>query len=281
MLTNYRFEDMTWPEVNAAVEAGKIPVIPIGTTEQHGPHLPLKIDRWTSTSICDEAAKRAPNRLTVLPPIAYGYTSHVMDFPGTITIHHETFIRYVVDVLKSLAYHGFKKIIMINGHGSNQNPLEIAGRRAMRESDAWGAMAGWWFLSDANSGFQDTWRDSPFPGGAAHAGEMETALALHLDPDAVKMDLAVDQVIDHNKQESKYHWVDLFAAGPIRMDSWTSTYTPDGTMGNPSMATADKGKAVFEETVTNLIEFAEEFADREFLPRTDHHQSPPTMDPPG
>ena len=52
-------------------------------------------------------------------------------------------------------------------------------------------------------------------------------------------------------------------------------------MGNPSMATADKGKAVFEETVTNLIEFAEEFADREFLPRTDHHQSPPTMDPPG
>ena len=65
------------------------------------------------------------------------------------------------------------------------------------------------------------------------------------------------------------------------MDSWTSTYTPDGTMGNPSMATADKGKAVFEETVTNLIEFAEEFADREFLPRTDHHQSPPTMPPPG
>ena len=194
---------MTWPEVNAAGEAGKIPVIPIGTTEQHGPHLPLKIDRWTSTSICDEAAKRAPNRLTVLPPIAYGYTSHVMDFPGTITIHHETFIRYVVDVLKSLAYHGFKKIIMINGHGSNHNPLELAGRRAMLESDAGVAMAGWWFLSDANSGFQDTWRDSPFPGGAAHAGEAETSLALHLDPDAVKMDLAVDQVIDHNKQESK------------------------------------------------------------------------------
>ena len=188
---------------------------------------------------------------------------------------------YKRQALKSLAYHGFKKIIMINGHGSNQNPLEIAGRRAMLESDAWVAMAGWWFLSDANSGFQDTWRDSPFPGGAAHAGEAETSLAMHLDPDAVKMDLAVDQVIDHNKQESKYHWVDLFAAGPIRMDGWTSTYTPDGTMGNPTMATADKGQALFEETVKYLIEFAEEFAAREFLPRTDHHGSPPTMDPPG
>ena len=196
MPATHLYEELTWSEVNEAVAAGRIPLLPVGTTEQHGPHLPLKIDRWSSTSICNEAARRAPRRLLVMPPISYGYTSHVMDFPGTITIHHETFIRYVVDVLKSLAYHGFKKIIMINGHGSNRQPLELAGRRAMLETDAWVAMASWWDLTRTDPEFMDTWRESFFPGGCSHAGEAETSLALHLDPAVVRMDQAVDVVTD-------------------------------------------------------------------------------------
>ena len=196
MLEEFRFEDLTWPEVNDAVEAGRIPVLPVGTIEQHGPHLPLKIDRWTSTSIVDEAARRSNGLLLAMPPVSYGYTSHVMDFPGSMTIHHETFIRYLVDIGLSLVYHGFKKLIFINGHGSNQQPTELAARRIMLESDAWVGMASWWNLTQANSGFTDTWRDSAFPGGAAHAGEAETAIALHMDADAVRMDLAVDQVTD-------------------------------------------------------------------------------------
>ena len=87
MLEEFRFEDLTWPEVNDAVEAGRIPVLPVGTIEQHGPHLPLKIDRWTSTSIVDEAARRSNGLLLAMPPVSYGYTSHVMDFPGSMTIH--------------------------------------------------------------------------------------------------------------------------------------------------------------------------------------------------
>ena len=95
------------------MENGLIPVLPVGTIEQHGPHLPIKMDRWTATEISKEACKRHQERLLFMPPISYGYTTHVMDFPGSITIHHETFIRYVLDVLKSVAYHGFKKIIVI------------------------------------------------------------------------------------------------------------------------------------------------------------------------
>ncbi len=277
----YRYEELTWPEINDAVDRGLIPLLPVGTIEQHGPHLPIKIDRWTATSICDEAARRAPQRLIVMPPVSYGYTSHVMDFPGTITIHHETFIRYVVDICKSLAYHGFKKIMIVNGHGSNSVPLELASRRTMLETDAWVAMSNWWLMTEANSEFRERWRESAFPGGAAHAGEAETSIALHLDADAVRLDLAVDQVTDTTAQESKYHWVDLWGAGPIRMDGWTSTYTEDGTQGTATLGTAEKGRLLFEEAVNNIIEYAEEFAAREFKPRVDHHRVKPTTPPPG
>ena len=281
MLEKYRYEDLTWPEVNEAVAAGRIPILPVGAIEQHGPHLPLKIDRWESTSIAEEAARRSADRLLVMPPVAYGYATHVMDFPGTITIHHETLIRYVVDIVKSLAFHGFRRIMILNGHGSNQNPLELAGRRVMLETDAWVAMASWWNMTQADPEFMAKWRESDYPGGAAHAGEAETSVALHLDEEAVRVDLAENQVTDTNRQNSRFHWVDLFAAGPIKMDSWTSTYAEDGTQGAAAMATAEKGKLIFEEAVTNIVEFAEEFAAREFLPRTDHHTAPPTIPPPG
>jgi creatinine amidohydrolase len=281
MTLTHVYEDLTWPEVNEAVAAGCIPVLPVGATEQHGPHLPLKIDRWTSTSVVDEAAKRSNGRLLAMPPVAYGYTTHVMDFPGTITIHHETFIRYIVDIGLSLAYHGFKKILIINGHGSNMNPLELAARRIMLESDAWVGMAGWWTLTETDPDFRATWRDSVYPGGSAHAGEAETAMALHFDPASVRTELAVDQVVDTNAHNSRYHWVDMFASGPVKMDGYTSTYSEDGTQGEPSLATAEKGRMLFEESVTHLVEFGEEFAARKFKPRVDHHDQPPTSKRPG
>ena len=98
----------------------------MGTVEQHGPHLPIKMDLWTADSVANEAARRRPDRLLAMPVIPYGFTTHVMDFPGSVTVHHETFIRYVVDVLKSVVYHGFKKVIVVNGHGSNVPPLDLA-----------------------------------------------------------------------------------------------------------------------------------------------------------
>ena len=258
-----------------------IPVLPVGTTEQHGPHLPLKIDRWVATSIVEEAAKRSKGLLLAMPSVAYGYTSHVMDFPGTITIHHETFMRYIVDIGLSLAYHGFKKMIVINGHRSNMQPLGLATRRIMLESDAWVGIALWCNLTQTRSSFMESWRESPFPGGCAHAGEMETSIALHLDPTAVRMNLAVDQVTDTNAQESKYHWVDAFGSGPIKMDGHTSTYSADGTQGTPSLGTTLKGKTLFEETVTNLVTFGDEFSNRRFKPRTDHHDRLPGIHRPG
>ena len=184
----WKFEDLTWPEVNLAVENGLIPVLPVGTIEQHGPRLPIKMDRWTATEISKEACKRHQERLLFMPPISYGYTTHVMDFTGSITIHHETFIRYVLDVLKSVAYHGFKKIIVINGHGSNMPPLDLACRRANIETTSEVSLAAWWNLITADPEFMPKWRESIFPGGCAHSGEAETSLGLHLDENIIKME---------------------------------------------------------------------------------------------
>ncbi|MBI4220074.1 MAG: creatininase family protein [Chloroflexi bacterium] len=276
-----RFEDLTWPEVNEAVSRVMIPVLPVGTMEQHGPHLPIKMDRWTATEVVNEAARRHPERLLAMPPVAYGYTTHVMDFPGSITINHETFIRYMVDILKSLAYHGFRRIIIVNGHGSNVPPLDLAARRAILESDAMVAMTSWWSLTAANPQYMKKWRKSHFPGGCAHACEAETSMALHLDRSLVQMDKAKDTEIEINAVKSKYHWVDLWAAGPVQVTGWTSTYTENGTAGEPTLATKAKGRKLFEEAVKNLIEFSEEFVSRKYRPRTDHHLTKPTMQVPG
>ena len=277
----HRFENLTWPEVNDAVEKGLIPVLPVGTVEQHGPHLPLKVDLWSADSITDEAARRRPDRLLAMPVIPYGYTTHVMDFPGTVTVHHETFIRYVVDVIKSVAYHGFKKVIVVNGHGSNAPPLDIAARRANIETDAVVSMTSWWSLVAVDPEFKARWRESEFPGGCAHACELETSLALRLDESLVRKDLIKSHETWTNAQRSEFESVDLFGSGPVAVTSWTSTYTETGVCGSAALATAEKGELLFEEAVNRLTEWGDEFYARRYPTRTDHHRQPPTTPVPG
>ena len=277
----WRYEDLTWPEMNEAIEAGLIPVLPVGTMEQHGPHLPVKMDRWTATEIATAACQERPDRLLLMPPVSYGYTTHVMDFPGSVTIHHETFIRYVTDILKSLAYHGFSRIFVLNGHGSNMPPLDLACRRANMETEAEVALSSWWGLTAADPEFMAKWRESHYPGGCAHSGEAETSLALHLDADLVQMDNAKREDIGFHRHDSKFQWVDLYAAGPVSITSWTSQYTESGICGEAQLATPEKGKMLFDEAVKNLIAFTDEWVSRSPDERQDHHAVKPLGALPG
>ncbi len=277
----WRYEDLTWPEMNEAVQAEMIPVLPVGTMEQHGPHLPVKMDRWTATEVAKAACEQSPDRLLFMPPVSYGYTTHVMDFPGSVTIHHETFIRYVTDILKSLAYHGFPRIFVVNGHGSNMPPLDLACRRANMETEAEVALSSWWGLTAADPDFMKSWRESHFPGGCAHAGEAETSLALHLDADLIQMDNAKHEEIGFHRLDSKFRWVDLWAAGPVSITSWTSQFTESGICGEANLATPEKGKMLFDEAVKNLIAFTEEWVATPAAPRVDHHAAKPLAELPG
>ena len=278
--TEYRYEKLTWPEINDAVDDGQVCIVPCGAVEQHGPHLPLDVDLVCPTGIAYGAGREIPDKVKILPIVAYGYTGHVMDFPGTINQHYTHFIDNVLDITKSLAYHGFKKIMLLNGHGSNMPNLDLVARRTNLETDAECILGAWWNLLTVDKTFLPRWRESKFPGGCAHACELETSLYLHLDGDNVRKDLIKSGIISFNAEESPFNWVDLFAAGPATIVSWTSSYSPTGVLGDAELATAEKGREAYEEAVKQLVRFVTWFKDRPKDERRDLHRRKPTMPPP-
>jgi creatinine amidohydrolase len=275
--TEFRYEKLTWPEINDAIGMRKVCVVPCGAVEQHGAHLPLDVDIVCPTGIAQGAGRLIPDKLLVLPTVCYGYTGHVMDFPGTINNHFEHFIDHVLDITKSLAYHGFKKIILLNGHGSNMPNLDLIARRTNLETDAECILAAWWNLLTVDKAFLPRWRQSKFPGGCAHACELETSLYLYLDGDNVRKDQIKSDVISFNEEHSPFNWVDLFAAGPATLVSWTSSYSETGVLGEAELATAEKGREAYEEAVKQLARLVTWFRDRPVDPRRDRHRQPPTM----
>ncbi|MFT5030359.1 MAG: creatinine amidohydrolase [Candidatus Binatia bacterium] len=275
--TEHRYEKLTWPEINDAVDLGKVCIIPCGAVEQHGPHLPLDVDVLCSTEVALGAGRAAPEKALVLPSVNYGYTGHVMDFPGTINNDFETFMAHVLDITKSLAYHGFKKIILLNGHGSNMPNLDLVARRTNLETDAECILSAWWQLLSVDPEFMPSWRESKFPGGCAHACELETSMYLYLDGDNVRKDLIKNGDISFNLEGSPFNYVDLMRAGPGTIVSWTSSYSDSGVLGEAELGTYEKGKRAYDEAVMQLATLVAWFKDRPKDVRKDRHRKPPTM----
>ncbi len=275
--TECRYEKLTWPEIEDAVEAAQVCVVPCGAVEQHGPHLPLDVDLVCPTGIARGTGRQVPEKMLVLPTVAYGYTGHVMDFPGTINNHFEHFIHHVLDITKSLAYHGFKKILLLNGHGSNMPNLDLIARRTNLETDAECVATAWWQLLTVDKEFLPSWRESKFPGGCSHAGELETSLYLYLDGDNVRKDKIKSGVISFNEEESPFNWGDLFASGPATLVSWTSSYSETGVLGDAEKASEEKGRRAYEEAVKQLVRFITWFKDRPKDERRERHRRPPTL----
>src|SRR5438876_606156 len=182
--TEYRYNRLTWAEMNDAIAAQKLVILPTASTEQHGKHLPLDVDLFLCESVCLEVGRRAADQVLVLPPIAYGLNMHHIDFPGTIHIEPETFIAFCMNITKSVAYHGFEKILLVNGHGSNGPLVDLIARKTVLATRSLCFATSYFgFLRDA---FQPL-RESPV---VAHADELETSLYLHLAPERVNMELA-------------------------------------------------------------------------------------------
>jgi creatinine amidohydrolase len=268
----YRYERLTWPEVNSAVALNKVIVLPIGSIEQHGHHLPLDVDVRLASSVALEAGRQSPSNMIVMPPVTYGYCPHVMDFPGTITIEPDTFTRMLIDIAKSVAHHGFKRIIMLNGHGSNYHLVDQAGRQVNLQTEAMCCTLSWWQLS------ADHWnseiRESG-PGGCAHACELETSMYMHLDNDAVRHDRIKGALPTYTTDipgGDEWQWVDLtMGGGAASIIDWTSSYTETGSFGAPELATREKGQRVFDHAVSRLIDLARWMQGRPDDIRKDFH----------
>lgn len=274
-LDQYRYEYLTWPEINDAALANKVVLLPIGSTEQHGHHLPLDTDNFLATRISMEAGIRAPRDILVMPNIPYGYNEHGQDFPGTIHVTYHHFIEYCLDVCKSVAHAGFKRIVIVDGHGSNEHLCEFIARRATLETDALVASTIWTNLIVKEF---EAVRESGM-GGAAHACELETSVYLYLAADRVRMDKAQDHYGGAaGTKGSNYLYVDLTKGwGPVKLIKWTSTSTPTGVSGAPTLATAEKGKVILNAAANHLVAFVKEFKAMPDPVRVDHRAVKPEM----
>ena len=261
----YLYQHYTWPELAEAAKKQPAVILPIGSVEDHGRHLPLDTDNFLIWSICEAAAQAAPGEILLLPQIPYGFETHHMDFPGTIDIGMEHLLDFVLDVTKSVAHHGFRYILIADGHGSNMPILDLVARRTILETDA---LCGCFIWPSLAPQVITELRESPVPGGMAHACELETSVYLHVDPDRVQMDKAVK---DMNLPPSKFIWLDLMKGSPVLlMDHWTR-FSRSGVVGDPTLATADKGKRVFDAVVAALVELVREFRSRPRGERKDLH----------
>jgi creatinine amidohydrolase len=266
MPNKFRYEEFTWPEIREAVAEQRVAVLPVGTIEQHGPHLPLSTDVLCATEIARKAVETMPREAVLLPSVFYAFNEHHLDFPGTIAVEGDTFIKYVTDIGKSLAYHGFQKILLVNGHGSNVPFLDICARNITNHSTAICAMIPWWNLVPKPL-FTEL-RESAFPGGMAHGCELETSVLLYLRSDLVQMQHAEP---DFPPSRSEFFYWDLQSPSPVFFQEFFSRYSRTGTSGDPTKATQEKGRRFVEAVVENMVRLIRELRAKEIAPRVDHH----------
>ena len=260
----YRFNRLTWQEMNEAIAAQKVVLLPVGSTEQHGPHMPLDVDAFLVEAVCLEVGRRAADRVLVLPTISYGLNLHHIDFPGTVHIEPEHFIAFCLDITKSVAYHGFQKMLVVNGHGSNSPLADLVARKTTLATQSLCATVNYYNLAlDAFASVKET-------EVMAHADEFETSLYLHLAPERVRLERAVagDDVV------GKYVTSDSIKPH-VRFSDYWGRWTTTGVHGDPTKASAEKGKIIFEAAVTRMIELVDEWRAWPIAERSDRHAGPP------
>jgi creatinine amidohydrolase len=237
-----RWLDLTMPEV-AALPPDTVAVLPLGAVEQHGPHLPVSTDYTAATAAAEAAVSAADVPVVLLPGLAFTKSDEHARFPGTIWLSWDTLMRTLVDVGRSLAASGITRLLFVNGHGGNSALGQVACREIRRES---GLRTFFAHLSVPVDQGGTSSAGNEY-GMGIHGGHGETSLMLHLRPDLVRMDLAVRRVPEGLREFSTIGFGKPVSFG------WTSDdFGPDGHIGDPTGATAEHGKAVFEAAVTHL-----------------------------
>lgn len=218
---NAQLGDLSWPDVAERAASGAILAVPVGATEQHGPHLPLTTDTDIAQALCAGLAAARPDVL-VAPPVAYGSSGEHAGFAGTLSIGQEATELLLIELGRS-ASETFGRLLFVSAHGGNASPVTRAVARLRAES------------RDVEV-FQPRWPGDP------HAGRPETALQLALRPGVVRMDRAVS-----GDRRPLGEVLPLLREGGVR------AVTSTGVLGDPTAATAEEGHELLARLTAALV----------------------------
>ena len=216
-----RLDDLTWPEAGQLAAAGALLAVPLGSTEQHGPHLPLSTDADVAVALA-EALAVARSDVVVAPLIAYGASGEHAGFPGTLSIGQRALELLLVELGRS-ASETFSRMVIVSAHGGNASTVDRAVKVLREESRdvlAWG----------------------PRWNGDAHAGLVETSLQLALDGSRVHLDRA-----ERGPVERIGDLMPALRSGGVR------SVSPNGVLGDPAGASAEHGRRLFAALVRHLV----------------------------
>ncbi|MFQ5966777.1 MAG: creatininase family protein [Acidimicrobiia bacterium] len=242
---------LTWEDAGEALRNARLGLVPVGSCEQHGPHLALDTD----LAIADALSRRLANDLgdsaILYPPVAYGLSEHHMGFPGTVTLRPETFIGVFMDLVDSAARWGLRRLLIVNGHGGNIDALRLVSRIARRDRRVLVASVMWAQLAAEEIAAR---AQSPQYG---HACEIETSVALVLAPDRVFSErIAAPKGRRSADPLTDPPWAQVDQA--VAFDEWTE----DGALGDPTLAKPELGAEIVEAAYDRALSFAQRFAHR-------------------
>lgn len=212
-----------WPDVP---RGETLLLVPVGSLEQHGPHLPLATDAMVAEAVCRAAAEhldRAGTTVLVAPPVSYGASGEHEGFPGTVSIGHEALFLVLAELGRS-ATRWARWVVLVNGHGGNASTLtEVVGLLRYE-------------------GRAVAWTSTALPDADAHAGDTETSLLRHLAPWSVRVDLMAPGATEPVR--------DLM---PRLREHGVLGVSPNGVLGDPRTSSAERGRELFDRLVGNLV----------------------------
>lgn len=249
-----RWEELSAPEIAALDRDRTVVILPLGSVEQHGRHMAVGTDTLLAYSLALSAADRLPARAIVLPPPWYGFSAHHMRFAGTVTLRVETLMALVDDIAASVIEHSFRRFLIVNGHGGNSGVVDVLASTLGRKHYRKARIAGLTYFQLARNVISKL-RESG-PGGMGHACEFETSMLLHLRPDLVAMERAS---VTYPDPGSSYLSTDLVGGSAVRAYQDFGDLSQSGTLGDPSLASGEKGARFYEEVLDELVRFIEDF----------------------
>lgn len=248
---SWRFDAHNRDYLNNMADSSTL-VLPLGSTEQHGHHLPVSVDATVVTHLAEEAVALASLQIPVLllPTLSFGFAQHHLPFGGTVSLRSETYVNVLTDIVLGLASQGFRRLIFLNGHGGNESPMHLVvdSIASQNKIDIHIAGASYWKIAQ-ESLLDLKFGDASVPG---HAGHFETSLMMAIAPELVELQNRPDDL----GKNQPLGVADIPQAHIRRPGLWEGS---DGRTDDSHLASAQTGAKVLSDMTRVISNFFVQF----------------------